>query len=608
MTDLVRHALFAQLSIVVYLVACAAIGLACLERIFAPGPDPFAGNGWLRAFFALVAGLATSTLVLFVLGVSGLFAPWAVLISHGALLLWATRVVSRASWMDFRAPLRALARPESWLAVALYAWIALAAIRPPGHFDDTLYHLPLARYYVEHHALAVQPFLRYPFFPQNMELQFALGLMFGGDIAAQALATTPLFVIGLGLIGAGRWLYGSILPGFAATVLLLCLKPVLGTIGYAYIDNGLALYCWGAYLALALWEAGDRREVRWLWLAGALAGTAVGCKLFGIVPMGLIGAWLLLVRREWRSTLAFSVPLLLFGTGWYLRSWVLAGDPIHPLGGPVFGYYLWDAHDLAGQLSDQAKHNVTKSPSAFWHALVVARMTIWGLALGWVAFAWKAPRPMKLLYGLFLANLLFWFFATQIPRYLAPNYALGCLLSASTLTGAIRLLSAWPMRRFGWRWRDGWWAATACLLVVGYLLNAGRIAAGEQLAHWRERLESRSGYPLYSRANQLAPRFGGRLTQIGFESGTYFYNGVVIGDWFGPARYYDWIDCKRKCRILPPEQVKAKMHSFGSRMLMVNIEKYRIDMNGYLQVFDLAARSRDGLLFTLKPEPERDRP
>src|SRR5438477_419419 len=75
-------------------------------------------------------------------------------------------------------------------------------------------------------------------------------LMIGGDAAAQGMATIPIFIITLGLIGSGVWLLGSTLPGFLSVLLLLYLPVIRGTLGYAYIENGLALFSWGATLAL----------------------------------------------------------------------------------------------------------------------------------------------------------------------------------------------------------------------------------------------------------------------------------------------------------------------------------------------------------------------
>ena len=67
--------------------------------------------------------------------------------------------------------------------------------------DDTMYHLPLARSLVEHHAIVVEQYLRFPLFPQNADLLMALGLQLGDVRLAQFLANICFFVIACGLVG-----------------------------------------------------------------------------------------------------------------------------------------------------------------------------------------------------------------------------------------------------------------------------------------------------------------------------------------------------------------------------------------------------------------------
>ena len=175
---------------------------------------------------------------------------------------------------------------------------------------------------------------------------------FGGEIVAQFLASVPLFITCLGLIGALRWTTGATWPGFFAPVFLFGLGPI--TLGYAYVDNGLMLYCWATLLATAIFIAHGNSGWRcpWLVIAGFMAGMAMGTKYFGVVFISLPALWLLVVRRDWRATLVYGGTALIFGSWWYIRAWVISGDPVHPFGGNVFGYFLWDAEDLIGQVDD----------------------------------------------------------------------------------------------------------------------------------------------------------------------------------------------------------------------------------------------------------------
>ena len=67
-----------------------------------------------------------------------------------------------------------------------------------------------------------------------------------------------------------------------------------------------------------------------------MAGTAIGTKYFGLPLVGILGLWLLIIRRDWKASLAFGLTALAVGGAWYLRSFVISGDPIHPVGGHIF--------------------------------------------------------------------------------------------------------------------------------------------------------------------------------------------------------------------------------------------------------------------------------
>ena len=137
----------------------------------------------------------------------------------------------------------------------------------------------------------------------------------------------------LGLIGSGLWLLGSTLPGFLSVMLLLYLPAIRETLGYAYIDDGLALFSWGATLALALWASAGGRSRRALIIAGMLAGGAAGTKIFGGVLALLLGLYLLLLRRDWSASLTYAITTMAFGSWWYVR-------PPYPVSTGSVGVFL----------------------------------------------------------------------------------------------------------------------------------------------------------------------------------------------------------------------------------------------------------------------------
>lgn len=595
--DLIRvHAVAA-----LFLLHCAAVGFAL--------PQPMSlwesqqapnSNCYLKWFFAISIGCLVNILVLFVLGMVGWFNYATVLGVGLTLLLAALPVVLKhaRTLLLFRGVCRGQTVLDALIILTLLFTVLIVAFHPPGHWDDTMYHLPLARDTLQHQAIVLNEYLRFPLFPQNINLLLALGLMLGGELMAQVFASIPLFVMGLGLMGAASWIMGSPFMGVIATVVLFTLGPIKSPLGYAYIDNGLAWFCWAATLAIALWASKDKelRSYNWIIVAGLLAGGAAGSKYFGGVFAVLLGTYLLLVRRDWKASVAYGAAVLAAGSWWYIRSVVISGDPLHPAGGEVFGYFLWDAQDLLWQKAEQATHGVSTNPLYLWAALKEANVVVWILAFAGLIFK-NTPAPVRVLQFTFLLYFVFWFFVTQVTRYLAPVCAVGTFLSCYTLYRCYALLPA-TVRAKSTRKMAGY---VLLVLLISYAVNRF-YKYQKETAQWNVILAQEPGYQLFSKANALIPTYGPRLVQLGFENAIYFFDGTVIGDWFGPGRYRSMLDCQTgSCQPVDAETMTLQLMKFGSRMLAVSTEQYPgFDPANYEKRFDVVTTASDGVLLVLK--------
>ena len=115
--------------------------------------------------------------------------------------------------------------------------------------------------------------------------------------------------------------------------------------------------------------------------------------------------------------------LLLFlicGGYWYLRSYIVSGDPIHPLGGEYFGYWLWDKYDLDAMYGDLLRRNELPP----WY-LITAAVSIFFLRSSSVIF--------KGIFWVAIYAVVLWWSFNGVERYLMPAYPFLCLLSAYSL-------------------------------------------------------------------------------------------------------------------------------------------------------------------------------
>ena len=519
---------------IVFLFQCGIVGIAILGRLRPTWPSgPAKDNAYAVLVMALGVGLAVDLLALLALGLTGLltavgigaagvglFCLAALLLRHLSLSLGET--FAGFGWFD------------AAIALALFFVIALTSLHPPGSWDDTMYHLPIARAYLEHGRIVTLPFLRFPLFPQDGELLIALGMLIGHDVGAQLFAQLPLYLMGLGLIAASRLFFGTLAPGVLATLLMVKLVPIQIILGFAYVDAALGFFCWTAVLALAIrLEAKETGNIlAWPTIAGLMAGTAIGTKYFGLPLVGILGLWLLIIRRDWKASLAFGLTALAVGGAWYLRSFIISGDPIHPVGGHIFGFYLWNAADLAGQKAELSTHGVPPGSLDLVGALRTAGALPLLLALA--SLVAHDMRPgLRLLRFVFCAYFVFWFFVVQVERYLIPVIAAGSLLSI-----AILFFLDWPPAlRSAWsrvpQQRNAVLGGLVAISSIAYLFMGIWPSVEFTAAAWSRELALRPGYALLSRANELRGTFGDRLVQVGFENGFYFFRGTMVGDWFG---------------------------------------------------------------------------
>ena len=90
------------------------------------------------------------------------------------------------------------------------------------------------------------------------------------------------------------------------------------------------------------------------------------------------------------------------------------------------------------------------------------------------------------------------------------------------------------------------------------------------------------------------------IVQVGYENAIYFFDGTVIGDWFGPGRYSSMLDCTKACEILPAPQLARLVQSFNSKLFAVNSKRFKFLPENYAEYFNIEFKSTDGYLLSLK--------
>lgn len=491
-----------------------------------------------RAVGATSVGLAAFGQLLFLLGLAGWLRPLPVL-----LMLAGALAVSLPGLGRPGSPPRAGAGPVPRAAVAAIAIAAvpllLLPLYPPIGFDATMYHLPYARAFAATGALPPLPDLRFPVFPQLNEVLFAAALLLWDDLGTQSLqALAGLLTAGLLFTWDGRG--GSRTAGLVAAACWLGTPMVVQLSGNAYVDLGTTLFFTLAAFALARWRGSG--EGAWLTTAAFAAGCAAASKYTGLFAIGavvLLALWDGGERRLRAAAWAALVAVLTAGP-WYLRIYLLTGNPVHPcfaelFGGepmPLFGSaasMLAANGGLGAALLSWAKLPwtlVAASPSVGW---VWSPVFLLGLPLAvWVAAS--EPWGRRAGIAMLAYSLVFSLLSFPDSRLLLPIAPLWCYLIGrgfERLAGARRpaLVTAAIVLAL----LPGLWKSKIELRWRG--IPPSREA--ERSAWLRLRL------PAYAAVEHLNRTQGPRASVYAFfaENLAYYAEGRYQGDWFGPAAY-----------------------------------------------------------------------
>lgn len=576
-------------ALVVFVVSCWGAGRAVLARL-APPPRR---DAWLEAAVAVALGIGFFICAFQALAVFGVFKVQATLALVAAGVVAAALQLpawlrERREWQALRAA--AIVAPWAWadrvamVALALVALPALVApLAPPAAFDELMYHLPYAREVAQNGSLGIHAWLRYPWFPYNFNLLYAAALQVGDDVLphflnglAGALSVVMLLRLGTlhvsrltGLIGAAIWLG-------------------LGDYANALIDMGVALFVLTACVSLWWWresqpvEANGRGGTRWLALAAFCLGVAAGSKYQALVFLPLVA--LFVVRHERRpkvwalALLCFVIPCLY----WYVRNFVMTGDPFNPIGARVFGFTEWIPDDYVRQVADVRAH--AEMPNAL----------IWSVVLLPFSALWKRSAAVRAAGWFCFYSVAVWVVTSRYPRYLMASFPLLALTAAVGWQVLFGWIASGARRVFGGRKvqggsidgggetassngalsrntarsgaRVGDWVVVlllAVLAAVSVSQTAVKVAMISPTPELREAF-LRKSVPGYAVMDYMRQNGGtGRVYQVALSEAIYYGPNPIWGDTLGPWRYADFL-------LLPPADMARKLGQQGFTGLVMS--------------------------------------
>jgi hypothetical protein len=444
--------------------AITGCGLFVLHRT-----DVVFASGGLRLFYAFAVGASVTGYAVFTLALIGLLYP-VTLLALLALLLGGAAAGWRAAW---RVPLLFHGwRPSGWVeqAAALLLLLLLAAgliltLAPETGRDALVYHLTLPKLFREQHGFFFVPGNIYANFPLHTEMLYLLALFLKGDVVARLLHFIALLVVLLGIGEIARERRGASPTYPYLSMLLFASLPTVFYLAHmAYIDLFVTLYTLGALLAYLSWRDGGGRG--WLFLSALCSGTAMACKYTALfLPLlGVLGIlWVHRAAEKADKPLGDLGRYLwftaLFGAPFYLKAWVVTGNPFYPFFYGLFGGRGWEPRQAELFEGLLMFFGMGRSPLDYlllpWNLSFHAEMhtrqfdgVIGPLFLLVLPFlAGLRPLPSRLLTMLAFAGLtfLFWTSGSQQLRFLIPIFPVLAVAGGCVLAGHRHRKAVFPL-------------------------------------------------------------------------------------------------------------------------------------------------------------------
>ncbi|MDA8124818.1 MAG: glycosyltransferase family 39 protein [Deltaproteobacteria bacterium] len=352
--------------------------------------------------------------------------------------------VARASWDH----------PAAILVILLLIVDFLLVLTPELGKDALIYHLAVPKLYLLHHGFYTIQGNIFAGYPLLGEMHYLPALFFQGDILAKAIHFSLLggILLGIGLF-SHHVLCEQDFP--ALSILIFVSIPSVFAVSHmAYNDLFLTFFTLVAIYTILRWS--EENDRYWLILCAFFCGSAAACKYTALLllPLGSLGILWICRKRQSNTRevlgniVLFAAVACLVGSPFYLKNWIMLGNPVYPFFYGIFGGQGWDAdqsrlYDLFIQTLGMGKTltdylllpvNVSFRAEMDSHRFDGILGPIFLLTLPFLVGIrhWEMPVRFILVYA--LAAFLFWASSAQQIRYLFPLLPLLSILVGFILT------------------------------------------------------------------------------------------------------------------------------------------------------------------------------
>jgi len=411
--------------------------------------------------FSLGLGFGILSYSAFVLGALQLLYPAVVYLLVGlyAFLVLAGRLGLRCplaieSKSSFNAQLSFWDRCIGNILIACLFLGFFLVLTPAIGKDALSYHLAVPKLFLKHHGIYFIPGNIFAQYPLNSEMLFTVALVLRGDVLAKGINFVTALCILLGMWQFARHHLSEIAFVPFALLVFYTIPSVFVSSHMAYSDLTVSFYAFLAVYSFVNWFR--RREDQWLILCGVLSGLAISTKYTALLLpfLGCLGIlWAcrhhrLSNQHVLRLLLVYVTCAVVVGSPFYIKNWIMTGNPFYPFLYAIFDGKGWDPEQA--RLYDLF-HRSLGMGRGFWDYLLLpwnvsvnARMhspqfdgilgPVFILILPFALGMRKIAIGVKIAMVYCLFTFLFWASSVQQIRYLIPVFPFLALMIAHVLS------------------------------------------------------------------------------------------------------------------------------------------------------------------------------
>ena len=414
-----------------------------------------------QVVFSLSLGFGILSYSAFVLGTLQLLYPVVVTLLvvlcvplSFAGLLGLRRSLKIESKLSFKMQLSFWDRFVGAILIACLFLGFLLVLTPAIGKDSLIYHLAVPKLFLKHHGIYFIPGNIFSHYPLYSEMLYAVGLALRGDVLAKGIHfVTALFIL-LGMWQFARQHISEIAFVPLALLVFYTIPSVFLASHMAYSDLTVSLYAFLAVYAFVNWFR--RREDWWLILCGVLCGVAISTKYTALLLpfLGCLGIlWAcrhhqVSNRHVLRLLFSYVTCTVVVGSPFYLKNWIMTGNPFYPFLYAIFDGRGWDPEQA--RLYDLFVRSLGMGRGLWdylllpWNVSVNASMhspqfdgilgPVFILTLPFAIGMRKIAIGVKIALVYCLFTFMFWASSAQQIRYLIPVFPFLAIMTAYVLS------------------------------------------------------------------------------------------------------------------------------------------------------------------------------